>query len=198
MGIFSRNKTAPAAPAKRKRNLTRAELDAAIESACMGLAADCSTVQTLKQLSFAADNGSDIVTTFNDRFPVSVAELDAAIAETQDAAPSTLSALKRARAILEGENPGKRAEPVQHVTVAQLKAHDAALFDAFSWALGAMASELNRGQPSQAHVLDMLNRSADSPERKKVLSGIAQFREADVRPRTQAEYLRYQSSGRWA
>lgn len=91
----------------------------------------------------------------------------------------------------------QEAEPVQHVTVAQLKAHDTALFDAFAWALGAMAEELNRGQPSRAHVLDLMQRSASSPERKKLLSGVCKFREADVPPRTQQDFLRYQARGKW-
>jgi hypothetical protein len=94
-------------------------------------------------------------------------------------------------------NGHSRAEPVQHVTVAQLKAHDTALFDAFGWAIGCMAAELNRGQPSQAHVIDMLNRSASTPERRKLFNDICQFKEETVRGRTREEFLRYQNTGRW-
>jgi hypothetical protein len=189
------------APAKRKlKGLTFDELQSAISMVCEDLDPDCSTYQTLERLSsgvyFGRAKDSDLVTTFDDRFPVSVAELDAVIAETQNAAPSTLSALKRTRALLAGENTVTRSEPVQHVTVQQLKAHDAALFDAFSWALGAMAAELNRGQPTREHALGMLRRTASTPERKKVLAGMCEFKETEEKPMTQAEWLRYQATGR--
>jgi hypothetical protein len=198
MGIFSRKQAAPVAaapaPAKRKRKLTGTEFISAIEAACADRAADGSTFQTLERLRDAANiDANDVVTEFDDS--VSVADLDAAIADMQDASPSTLSSLKRARAILAGENLAKRSEPVQHVTVAQLKARDAALLDALSWALGAMAAELNNSHPTQAHVFQLLGRSADSPERKNLLEGIRKFRETDVPRMSQAEWLRYQSRG---
>lgn len=199
MSILRKPKPAPAAPAavKGKGILTLAKLGAAIEKACAGLDPEIPTVKTLTRLVCAADNGSGIVTTFDDRIPVTVAELDAAIADTQEnsASPSTLSALKHARALLAGENPGRRSEPVQHVTIAQMKAHDAALFDAFGWALGAMAAELNRGQPSRSHALGLLNRSANTDARKRLLKGIREFKEADVPRMTQTEWLEYQSMG---
>ena len=191
---------APAPSRKRSKSLTRAELDAAIDAACADLAADSSTVKTLRQLSFssyAANQGSKIVTAFDTQYPVSVAELDAAISESGPADPITLSVLKRARALLAGDGPVKRSEPVQHVTVAQLRAHDAAMFDAVGWAIGAFAEEFNRSQPSRSHALEMLKRSATTPERKRLLSGIGNFSEAAVRPRTQEEHLRYQATGKW-
>jgi hypothetical protein len=184
------------APAKRVRNrLTRTALNAAIDAACADLAKDSATYQTLESLRLVANDG-EVVKTFDD--PVSIAELDAVLTDMQDlVSSSTLNTLKRARALLAAkDNPAWHgSEPAQYVTVAQLKAHDDALFDAFAWALGAISAELNRGQPSQAHALNSLQRSASSPERKKLFADICKFREADVPKMTQEEWLRYQARG---
>jgi hypothetical protein len=186
------------APAKRERNrLTCGELNDAIAkvSNVIDHSSTCwQSIEALYGLTIGAANGDFVK--LKGAPPISVAEFDEALAQVPEPACS-LPALRRVRALLAKEQPA-RAEPVQHVTAAQMKARDAALFDAFSWALGAMASELNLSQPSQAHVLDMLKRSATTPEREKLLSGICEFREAAVRPRTQEEHLRYQSTGKWA
>jgi hypothetical protein len=201
--LFAR-KTKPATAAtpasasrKRTKSLTCAELEAAIEAACAGLAKDSSTYTTLDRLRYAASGAGEIVTSFDGS--VSVAEIDAALTGLlDDVPPGAVSVLKLARAILTVEKPAKRSEPVQFATVAQMKARDAALFDAVGWAIGAFAEEFNRSHPSRAHALDMLGRSAASPERQKLLRSICEFQEAAVRPRTQEEHLRYANTGSYS
>jgi hypothetical protein len=208
MGLFARKPAAaPAAPVKRGRSsLTCGELNAAIAAVRDVMATDCTAAQTIEALwVLATDAAADDLVKFIDPAPVTMEALDDAIAQVQvhvqaqepelRLSAGTLTALRQVRVLFAKEQFARAAEPPQFVTVAQLKAHDAALFDAFSWALGAMAEELSRGQPSQAHVLDLLRRSASTPERKKLLSGIQEFRGADVPKTTQQEWLRYQSYG---
>jgi hypothetical protein len=205
MSLFSRQpKTAAAAPAPAKRvrnSLTCGELNAAIAAVRDVVAYDATARQTIEALwVLASGTEDDAIVKFIDPAPVTLEALDDAIGQVQELdelSAGTLTALRRVRALFAREQSARAAEPPQFVTVKQLKAHDIALFDAFGWALGAMALELNRSQPNQTHVLDLLKRSAVSPEREKLLSRICEFREADVPRRTQAEYLRYQSSGHY-
>jgi hypothetical protein len=202
MKLFSRKSEAPAAPAEVKQtreDVTCDELNAAISAVCAAMG-DCTTRKTLQALDALTDDtaGSDVVS-LKGPAPVTMEALDDALAEAQNPelrlSTGTLIALRGVRSLLAREQAARDAEPVEYATVAQLKALDANLFDAFSWALGAMAAELNRGNPTQAHVFDLLNRSANTDERKKLLSGICEFREEDVPKRTQQEWLRYQSHG---
>jgi hypothetical protein len=199
----ARKPTAPAAaaPAKRGRSGVRCgELNAAIAAVSDVLDNPCTTRQTLEALYFLTDDTADgDIVKFIDPAPVTLEALDDAIAQAQEPelglSAGSLTALRRVRALLAREQSARAAEPPQFVTVAQLKAHDTNLFDAFAWALGAMAAELNRGQPNQAHVIDQLNRSASTHERKRLLAAIREFREEDVPRLTQQEWLRYQSYG---
>ena len=197
-------KSAPAAPAEVKQtreDVTCGELNAAIAAVRDAVASDATARQTIEALwVLASGTEADAIVKFIDPAPVTMEALDDAIGQVQELeelSAGTLTALRRVRVLFARERSARAAEPVQYATVAQLKSHDAAMFDAFGWALGAMALELNRSQPNQAHVLDLLKRSAVSPEREKLLSRICEFREADVPRRTQAEYLRYQSSGHY-
>jgi len=208
MGLFARKPAAaPAAPVKRGRSsLTCGELNAAIAAVRDVMATDCTAAQTIEALwVLATDAADDDLVKFIDPAPVTMEALDDAIAQVQvhvqvqepelRLSAGTLTALRRVRALFAKEQSARAAEPPQFVTVAQLKAHDANLFDAFSWALGAMVAELNLVNPTQAHVISLLNRSANTDERKKLLAGIHEFSEADVPKRTQQEWLRYQSYG---
>ena len=75
-----------------------------------------------------------------------------------------------------------------------MKARDVALFDAFAWALGAMAVEFTVASPTSRMCLTY-SAAARVPERKKLFNGICEFREADVPHRTQEDFLRYQARG---
>jgi hypothetical protein len=201
MKLFTK-KPAPAAPAEVKQtreDVTCGELNAAIVAARDVLASDATARQTIEALwVLASGNEDDAIVKFIDPAPVTMEALDDAIGQVQELeelSAGTLTALRRVRVLFARERSARAAEPVQYATVAQLKAHDAAMFDAFGWALGAMAAELNRSHPTQAHVIDLLNRSASTPERKKLLAGIREFREEDVPKVTQREWLRYQSHG---
>ena len=182
-----------------RKGVTCGDLNAAI-AAVSGAMADCSTRKTLEALYDLTDDAADgDFVKLKGPAPVTMEALDAALADVQEPelglSAGTLTALRRVRVLLAREQAARDAEPPQYVTVAQLKAHDAALFDAFAWALGAMAAQLNRGQPNREHALGMMRRSAETPERKKLLAGICEFRETDAPPKTQAEFLRYQAYG---
>jgi hypothetical protein len=207
MKLFSRKPEAPAAPAEVKQtreDVTCGELNAAIAAVRDVMATDCTAAQTIEALwVLATDAAADDLVKFIDPAPVTMEALDDAIAQVHVQAQEpelrlsagTLTALRQVRVLFAKEQSARAAEPPQFVTVAQLKAHDAALFDAFSWALGAMAEELSRGQPSQAHVLDLLRRSASTHERKKLFGGICEFRAADVPKMTKEASLRYMTYG---
>ena len=97
-----------------------------------------------------------------------------------------------------GHTNGHAAERVQYLTVAQAKALTAELHDLMAWVLGAMGEEFALSNPSRSHLFDLLGRSAaGSPARENLLRKISAFKAADVAPRTQAEWLRYQATGRW-
>jgi hypothetical protein len=201
MGLFARKiEAAPVAPAPAKRirkGITYGELADAIDVACAGIDPVSTTSRTLNRLASHFDCGmtdNGLVVQFVGPAPVSCAELDAALAEMQDLPPSTLSLLKRVHLLL-AEAEEKAAKVVgEAVTRADLEG----AIDAFGWAIGAMADELNRGQPSRAHLFDLLGRSASTPARKKLLASASEFREADAPKRSQAEWLRYNSTGRWS
>lgn len=202
MGIlFSRKSetSAAAAPAKRNRNkLTCGELNDAIAKVSDVIdhsSTAWQSIEALYGLTLGAANG-DIVT-LKGAPPISVAELNDALAQMPEFEQSegVLTALRRVRSLLEKERSARTSEPPQFVTVSQLKAFETSMFDAFAWALGAMATELNRSQPSKAHVLNMLKQSATTNERKKVLAGISGVRETEQRPMTNEEWLRYQNTG---
>jgi hypothetical protein len=91
----------------------------------------------------------------------------------------------------------KSKEPPQFLTIAQAKQRDVQIIDAVGWALGAIAAEINHSQSSGAHLLSMLGRGANTPERRKVLEAAKELDESKVPARTQQEWLRYQSSGHW-
>lgn len=101
MKFFSR--TQPVARAKRARKVTYCELRAAIAAATAELDREGSTVQTLERLATITDDadGSDTVT-FEGPAPITVAKLDEALANMQELelAASTLSVLKRVRALV--------------------------------------------------------------------------------------------------
>jgi hypothetical protein len=205
MKLFSRKPEAPAAPAEVKQtceDVTCGELNAAIAAVRDVVPADSTNRQTIEALwDLTNDAAGGAIVNVKGPAPVNIAALDDAIAALPGPelglSSGTLATLRGVRAILAREQAARDAEPVEYATVAQLKAHESALFDAFAWALGAMAAELNRGNPSQAHVIDLLNRSASTDERKKLLSGICEFREEDVPKRTRQEWLRYQSTGHY-
>jgi hypothetical protein len=189
-----------AAPAKRSRKgLTRGELGHAIFEVCAKMAVDCSARRTLEALYYSLphDIANDDVVRL-EAAPVSCAQFDDAFAQVPELVPAeALGTLKRVRALLAHAEAQKAKEPAQYVTVAQLKAYDAAVFDALGWALGAMAAEFNRGQPSGSHFLSMLGRSANTAERCKVLKAAHSFDESKVPEPTREQWLRYQSSGHW-
>lgn len=190
---------APAAVKRSRKGLTQAALAAAISAVCDQMA-DCTARQTLQALyALSDDTASGDIVRLDSPSPVCIAELDEALAEAQkfDLPATTLAPLKQVRALLAQAEAQKSKEPAQYATVAQMKARDVALFDAFAWALGAMAVEFNRSQPNKSHVLDLLGRSASTPERKKLFNGICEFREADVPHRTQEDFLRYQARGHY-
>ena len=137
--------------------------------------------------------------------PVTLQEFDAALTEIRgpELGLSRMRAFAKVRSLLAQTNGNDHAnrhaaEPVQYLTVAQAKALTAELHDLLAWVLGAMGEEFALSSPSRSHLLDVLGRSATgSPAREKVLRKIAAFKAADVPPRTQAEFLRYQATGKW-
>jgi hypothetical protein len=121
--------------------------------------------------------------------------------ETPPAAPVPTrrrNSVTRGQLATNGHANGDAAEPVQYLTVAQAKALVDELHDLIAWVLGAMGEEFALSNPSQSHLFDLLGRSArGSPAREKLLRKIAAFKAADVPRRTQAEWLRYQATGKW-
>jgi len=212
MGLFSRkHEAAPTpAPAKRRRNsLTCGELNRAVKAACAPFDRTCSTVKTLESLCELTLGivDADAIVKLDGPPPVTLPELDAALTEMRapelGLSASTISALTKVRALLaqangNGHANGHAAEPAQYVTVSQAKALAAELHDLLAWVLGAMGEEFALSSPSQSHLFDLLGRSASgSPAREQLLRKIAAFKAADVPPRTQAEFLRYQVTGKW-
>lgn len=195
--VRARKPVASPAPAKRPpKGVTYGELDGAI-AAVFAEMGDCSARQTLNAFyGMAAYARCDIVM-FEGPAPVSCAQFDQALAEVRkfELPKSTLRPLERVRDLLAHLEAKASREPPQHVTVAQLKAFEAAMYDMLGWAVGAVAAELDRSQPSKAHLLSMLGRSANTAERRKMLDAANTFDESKVPQRTQAEWLRYQSMG---
>lgn len=196
---------AVAVPVKRPRKgLTCGELNDAIFAVC-AVMAPCTardTLETLGALTGAGDTPSaGNIVVLDGPAPVSRGQFDDALAEAHkfesDLPAGTLKPLTRFRGLLAEAEARKAKEPVQYLTVSQAKARDAALLEAIGWALGATAAELDRGQPSKAHLLSTLGRSANTPERRKVFDAADRFDESKLPQRTQEQWLRYQSSGRW-
>jgi hypothetical protein len=206
MGLFSRKpEAAPTpAPAKRRRNsVTCGELNRAVEAACASLDPTSSTAKTLQRLYELTDGAGDegAIVKLDGPPPVTLQEFDAALTEIRgpELGLSRMRAFAKVRSLLAQTNGnGHAAEPAQYVTVAQAKALTAELHDLLAWVLGAMGAEFALSSPSQSHLLDLLGRSASgSPAREKLLRKIAAFKAPDVPPRTQAEWLRYQTTGKW-
>jgi hypothetical protein len=203
INLFSKKSEARAAPKAKQppKDVTVAELKEAIAmvSASMEICSARRTMESLYELTNGMANGDFVK--LEGPAPVTLKAFDEALAgcgHVPALGGSALSALKRVRALVLAQEKVASRGDVQYVTVQQLKAHDAALFDAFSWALGAMLSELNLANPTQTHILAVLRSSATTPERKKVFSGIADRREIEAPRRTQEEWLRYQNTGRWS
>jgi hypothetical protein len=202
--IRAKKPTAPA-PVKRATRLTCGQLNRAVEAARASFDPTSSTAKTLERLyELTRDAGDEgAIVKLNGPPPVTPPELDAALTDVRDLelglSASTLSALTKVRALLAQINGnGHAAEPAQYVTVSQAKALAAELHDLIAWVLGAMGEEFALSSPSRSHLLDLLGRSATgSPAREQLFRKIAAFKAADVPPRTQAEFLRYQVSGKW-
>jgi len=206
--LFAKKPAAPA-PVKRATRLTCGQLNRALEVATAQLERTSSTAKTLERLyELTCDAGDEYaIVKLDSPSPVTLPELDAALTEIRDPelglSASTISALTKVRSLLaqtngNGHGNGHAAEPVQYLTVAQAKALVAELHDLIAWVLGAMGEEFALSSPSQRHLFDLLGRSATgSPARAKLLREIASFKAADVPRRTQEQYLRYQSTGRW-
>lgn len=205
--LFAKKPTAPA-PVKRAARLTCGQLNRALEAATAQLERTSSTVKTLERLyELTADAGDEDAIVKPDGSPVTLPELDAALTEIRDPelglTASTMRAFAKVRSLLaqtngNGHANGHAAEPVQYLTVAQAKALVAELHDLIAWVLGAMGEEFALSNPSRSHLFDLLDRSAaGSPAREKLFRRITAFKAADVPPRTQAEFLRYQATGKW-
>lgn len=211
MRLFARKpETAPTpAPVKRATRLTCGQLNRAVEAATAQLERASSTAKTLERLyeltCDAVDEGA--IVKLDGPLPVTLPELDAALTEIRDSelglTATTISALTKVRSLLaqtngNGHANGHTAESAQYLTVAQAKALAAELHDLISWVMGAIGEEFALSSPNRSHLLDLLDRSAaGSPAREKLLRKIAAFKAAAARPRTQAEFLRYQVSGKW-
>ncbi len=103
MGLFARKpQAAPAAPAKRGRSVTCGALNAAIAAVTIEMA-DCKARRTLEALySLTGDSASsgDLVK-LDGPAPVTLAQLDDALAEAPDEPPAgTLASLTRVRALI--------------------------------------------------------------------------------------------------
>jgi hypothetical protein len=202
--IRAKKPTAPA-PVKSSTRLTCGQLNRAVEAATAQLERTGSTVKTLRRLyELTCDAGDEgAIVKLDGPPPVTLPELDAALTEIRHPelglTASTMRAFAKVRSLLAQTNGnGHAAEPAQYVTVAQAKALTAELHDLLAWVLGAMGAEFALSSPSQSHLLDLLGRSASgSPAREKLLRKIAAFKAPDVPPRTQAEWLRYQTTGKW-
>lgn len=206
--LFAKKPAAPA-PVKRATRLTCGQLNRAIEAASAQLERTSSTAKTLERLyELTCDAGDEgAIVKLDGPPPVPLPELDAALSGIRSPelglTASTISALTKVRSLLaqtngNGHTNAHAAEPVQYLTVAQAKALVAELHDLIAWVLGAMGEEFALSSPSQSHLFDLLGRSArGSPARGKLLRKIQAFKAADVAPRTQAEWLRYQATGKW-
>lgn len=203
--LFAKKHAAPA-PVKRATRLTCGQLNRAVEAATAQLERTSSTANTLGRLyELTCDGDDDAIVKLDGPSPVTLPELDAALTEIRDPelglSASTISALTKVRALLSthGRANAHAAEPVQYLTVAQAKALVVEMDDKLAWVLGAMGEEFGLSSPSRSHLFDLLGRSANgSPAREKLLREIQAFKAADVPPRTQAEWLRYQATGKWS
>jgi hypothetical protein len=143
MGLFARRlKPAPAAPAPtRARNgVTSTELNAAISAVCDAMA-PCTTRATLEALYILSDDTADDIVKLNWPAPVTLSQLDDALAEARDLelAAGTLAPLKRVRELIASAEQTAAAVGSEPVTRAEFDA----LADAHALALVVIADLLH-------------------------------------------------------
>lgn len=190
-------------PAKRARkNVTAAALESAIAACIAELDPSCATVRTLEQLYALADDG---IVRLNGAAPVTVAELDDALAEVHDLKlPKALSTLKAVRALLahaaeqaQAAIAAEGAEPL-FITRRQL---DSAL-DAMGAVVGAAAECFSDTYFTKSNLIGDLSRIGNAasgpmaPYVKRLVRAVCSYEASPRVPESQEDRLYRNNHGR--
>jgi len=170
MALFARKlETPPPAPAPmRARNgITSAELNAAISAVCDAMA-DCTARRTIEALYTLIDDADGDIVKLNGPAPVTLSQLDDALAEAQkfDLRAGTVGPLKRVRELLARAEKKAAAVGGEPVTRAEFDA----LANAHALALVVISDLLH--DPSAGPLASRLEAAARAVEFESVSAGI--------------------------
>jgi hypothetical protein len=163
MGLFARKLETP----RVRNSVTSAELNAAISAVCEAMAT-CTTRATLEALYILIDDTADDIVKLNGQAPVTLSQLDDALAEAQELGlpAGTLAPLKRVRELLARAEERAAAIGSEPVTRAEFDA----LANAHALALVVIADLLH--DPSAGPLGSRLEAAAQAVEFNSVSAGI--------------------------